>query len=396
MHVLIIPSWYPEYPEDIRGCFFREQALALQKYGCKVGVIYPQLRSLRNWKSAFGGKYGIHRELDNGLVTFRYHMMSWIPRMQNIWAMFWVRGGLIAYEAYVKECGHPDIIHVHSTLYGGCVALKVYDLYHIPYIITEHSTSFARGNVDDAQKKISKVAVTGAKARLAVSVEFASLLNRFYADQSCIWQYLPNIVNESFLNFPLEMNGTSEKFIFVNVAFQTEKKAIGSLIKSFAIAFAGSLNVTLQLVGDGPEQERLRQLSSQLGVSKQVVFLGARKRQEVLETVAAANAFVLSSRYETFGVVIVEALALGKPVVATRCGGPESIISNEDGILVDVDDIDALADAMLDVYTNYSNYHSEGIRQKCLERFGEEAVTTQLKMVYDGVLLAQKSMCVNS
>lgn len=229
-----------------------------------------------------------------------------------------------------------------------------------------------------------------------MSVEFASLLNRFYADQSCIWQYLPNIVNESFLNFPLEMNGTSEKFIFVNVAFQTEKKAIGSLIKSFAIAFAGSLNVTLQLVGDGPEQERLRQLSSQLGVSKQVVFLGARKRQEVLETVAAANAFVLSSRYETFGVVIVEALALGKPVVATRCGGPESIISNEDGILVDVDDIDALADAMLDVYTNYSNYHSEGIRQKCLERFGEEAVTTQLKMVYDGVLLAQKSMCVNS
>ncbi|MBK6756608.1 MAG: glycosyltransferase [Moraxellaceae bacterium] len=145
-----------------------------------------------------------------------------------------------------------------------------------------------------------------------------------------------------------------------------------------------------------PEQERLRQLSSQLGVSKQVVFLGARKRQEVLETVAAANAFVLSSRYETFGVVIVEALALGKPVVATRCGGPESIISNEDGILVDVDDIDALADAMLDVYTNYSNYHPEGIRQRCLERFGEEAVTTQLKMVYDGVLLAQKSMCVNS
>ena len=51
MHVLIIPSWYPEYPEDVRGCFFREQALALQKYGCKVGVIYPQLRSLKNWKS---------------------------------------------------------------------------------------------------------------------------------------------------------------------------------------------------------------------------------------------------------------------------------------------------------------------------------------------------------
>ena len=46
MHVLIIPSWYPEHSEDVGGGFFREQALALQTHGCKVGVIYPQLRPL--------------------------------------------------------------------------------------------------------------------------------------------------------------------------------------------------------------------------------------------------------------------------------------------------------------------------------------------------------------
>ena len=50
LHVMIIPSWYPEYNGHFMGSFFREQALGVSKRGCKVGVLYPELKSLRNTK----------------------------------------------------------------------------------------------------------------------------------------------------------------------------------------------------------------------------------------------------------------------------------------------------------------------------------------------------------
>jgi glycosyltransferase involved in cell wall biosynthesis len=96
--------------------------------------------------------------------------------------------------------------------------------------------------------------------------------------------------------------------------------------------------------------------------------------------------FVLSSIYETFGVVVVEALAAGRPVIATRCGGPECIIGEEDGLLVLPGDVNALADAMIKMRANIRKYKPDGLRARCRARFGENAVIKQLKSVYSGVL----------
>ncbi|MNQ69616.1 GDP-mannose-dependent alpha-(1-2)-phosphatidylinositol mannosyltransferase [compost metagenome] len=94
----------------------------------------------------------------------------------------------------------------------------------------------------------------------------------------------------------------------------------------------------------------------------------------------------MASRYETFGVVIIEALALGKPVVATRCGGPESIVGDGDGLLVPVDDIESLSSAMWKLYRNPSDYNSEQIKRSCIERFSEETIAKSLKSIYEKVL----------
>jgi glycosyltransferase involved in cell wall biosynthesis len=149
--------------------------------------------------------------------------------------------------------------------------------------------------------------------------------------------------------------------------------------------------VILQLVGDGPERVSLQQTACELGVSDQVFFLGLLKRDEVLEKVATATSFVFSSRYETFGVAVIEALALGKPVIATRCGGPESIIEVGDGVLVDVDDVDALSIAMFNMFQNYKTYNLQNIRRSAIDRFGEDAVITRLKAIYEEVLFDFRS-----
>ena len=383
MHVLIIPSWYPEHSEDVGGGFFREQALALQTHGCKVGVIYPQLRPLRNWRTIFSGYYGLSQEIDEGMPTYRYHGMNWFPRMQSGFVFLWKVYGMLAYKQYVKDYGHPDIIHVHSTLYAGCLALDIYDAYKIPYIITEHSSAYALKLINKAQMEASKKPVINATFRIAVSAAFANLLDGLYNEK---WHYIPNIVSHKFTNFDVDFSGEKENFVFINVAVHKKNKAIDNLLYAFARAFVKYPRVILQLVGDGPERVSLQQTACELGVSDQVFFLGLLKRDEVLEKVAAATSFVFSSRYETFGVAVIEALALGKPVIATRCGGPESIIEVGDGVLVDVDDVDALSIAMFNMFQNYKTYNLQNIRRSAIDRFGEDAVITRLKAIYEEVL----------
>ena len=101
---------------------------------------------------------------------------------------------------------------------------------------------------------------------------------------------------------------------------------------------------------------------------------------------AVADAFVLSSRNETFGVVIIEALALGKPVIATQCGGPESILRPADGLLVPVDDVSAMANAMCQLIERRNDYDPVEIRQSCVARFSETAIAKRLNWIYAEVL----------
>ena len=95
---------------------------------------------------------------------------------------------------------------------------------------------------------------------------------------------------------------------------------------------------------------------------------------------------VLPSKYETFGVVLIESLALGRPVIATRCGGPESIVRQQDGLLIEPNDINALSLAMKSMVKNYENYNSLEIRQACIERFGSRSIAKKIINNYSEII----------
>src|SRR3546814_20494591 len=113
-------------------------------------------------------------------------------------------------------------------------------------------------------------------------------------------------------------------------------------------------------------------------------------RDQVQHYISMSDAFVLTSRYETFGVVLAEATALGRPVIATRCGGPESIVSDGDGYLVDVDNVEELAAAMVQLVDNIKQFEPDSIRMRCAKRFSAEVVTTQLKEAYCEVISSNR------
>ena len=117
-----------------------------------------------------------------------------------------------------------------------------------------------------------------------------------------------------------------------------------------------------------------------------VFFRGHCPRNELAEAYAGADCFVLASRSETFGVAYIEAMAAGLPVIATRCGGPEDFVTEENGILIPVDDEDALTGAMEHMMLRREDYDSAAISADIRRKFAPETIAARLTELYEGVL----------
>lgn len=347
--------------------------------GCKVGVIALYLRSLKQWNLAVMDGHEAVLEDDDGVATYRYSGVNWFPRIPRLQAWRWTELGRRLYASYVKLHGRPDVIHAHSLLYGGYVARDLSRRDDVPYVVTEHSSIFARGRVAAGQRRIAIAAADEAKRKFAVSEIFCHFLDGYLGAG---WSYLPNPVHDSFLMAPLVPSVNRTPYVFLHVSLLDANKAADVLIRAFARAFRGCRDTVLRVGGNGPSLAELEALAADLGVAQQVEFVGELSREGVVSQLQLCDAFVLSSRYETFGVVLVEALALGKPIVATRCGGPESIVQDDDGLLVPVDDVTRLAEAMKDVKLRKRDYDATRIRASCARRFSANSVTARLITEY--------------
>jgi glycosyltransferase involved in cell wall biosynthesis len=386
MHVLIIPSWYPTSDRIIAGIFFREQVHALAKNVQNVGVIAPQLLSLRKF-AIRNLRSSIAYENDQGIPTYRWQGMAWFPKVPYANNALWLRAGRQLFEKYIADHGLPDIIHAHSAINGGVLAACLGHQYKVPVVLTEHSSAFARGILYGWQKKLVSRAFLGSQRLIAVSPQLGALLGEEYPETASLWEWVPNMVEERFFDEPAPRDAmNSMPFRILNIALMTPIKGQRDLLKAFAMAFKGAEDAELCLGGNGPLRKELESDAERLGIRAQVKFLGMLTRYQVREALHNADMFVLASIYETFGVVVVEALAAGRPVIATRCGGPDCIIGEEDGVLVSPGDVNALADAMIEMRANIRKYNPDGLRARCRARFGENAVIKGLKTVYSGVL----------
>ena len=168
------------------------------------------------------------------------------------------------------------------------------------------------------------------------------------------------------------------------VASLIPRKGHDVLLKAFSQAFRNK-DVKLRIAGSGYEGANLMELQRQineLGIQNQVEVLGLIPQKELLDLIQNCHALVSSSYTETFGVSGIEALACGKPVVATRSGGPEFYVTERNGLLTPPGDVEAFAAAMQQMVNTYDQYQPILIRNECLAQFGEEAIVKRLEEIY--------------
>jgi glycosyltransferase involved in cell wall biosynthesis len=170
-------------------------------------------------------------------------------------------------------------------------------------------------------------------------------------------------------------------------------KGVDILLKAMRLLMDRGRRVRLVLVGEGfydsyrREYERLHEMVAHLGLTQHVEFAGAKRGVELVQYMQQSALLVLPSRRESLGMVLVEALACGTPVVATRCGGPEDIVTDAVGILVPPEDPEALAQGIEQVLERRSAYDPSALRAYALGKFRLEAVTARLVDLYRQAVL---------
>jgi glycosyltransferase involved in cell wall biosynthesis len=144
-----------------------------------------------------------------------------------------------------------------------------------------------------------------------------------------------------------------------------------------------SIPVVLHLLGDGSARDLCESQAISLGVEDRCYFEGQKSRNEIREWLYRSDALVVASHIESFGVVLIEAMACGIPVVATRCGGPEDVVTPETGILVESGSSEALADGIQHLLENYFQYDPQRILSFVEDNFFSEKVCVTLLDLYE-------------
>jgi len=383
MHILILPTVYPNRTNPLIGIFHHEQAVALQKAGHRVGVLVPpgigatlevrsQIRNLADLRMT--------HELMDDLPVYRIHW-GWLPSsMPKLRAKLVTMTGKAAFERYCSEQGRPDVIHAHNALFGGYLAVKLREQFHIPVVLTEHSSAFLRGF--KIPNDFVRYTLEGVNHLLAVSPALANALSGYSPQRKA--EVIGNGIDTHFFNPDSNWQASQRPFIFAAVTRFDRNKAIDVLLKAFATAFPNGTEC-LQLVGDGSERAALQTLAHELHIQNRVEFLGNQTREQVRDLLQRCHVLVSSSYVETFGVTLIEAMACGKPVIATRSGGPELFVNAENGLLVSPGDADALAGALREMVDAYYQYDSAHIRRECTECFSNEAIVKRLEVIYQSL-----------
>ena len=383
LHVLIIPSWYPDNKDDFNGSFFREQSLGLSKLGCDIGVIFPDLKSLRGLKKVrLFPKF--HYENDEGMRTYRMLWSNWFPKMRPLQILFFKILGIILFKRYIKEFGKPDIIHCHSVMMGGWLTEKITDKYKIPFVITEHNTLFYQGHFKKYYNKIS-VICNKSSLCLSVSTNTSQLLKKTIPNSP---QWIPhhNIVSPKFLTTNIRKKD-KDPFVFLSISGLHNRKNVPLVLKSFKKFNKKYPKSKLKIIGVGLEERTLKTLKEKLEI-KNVYFLGKKTRDQIVQEFNKSNVFLLGTKHETFGVVLVESLAMGVPVIVTDCGGSEDIMNNEVGRVTKQNDVEDMYNSMIDVYNKYDEFKPQNLRDYSNSNFSEEKLSSVMIDHYKDILMS--------
>ena len=387
MNIVIIPAFFQTKSRKTLGSFFLEQARALQQKGHKVTILYCDTYSIKCVKDWFA--YNEEKsEIIEGIQIYRNRCFCPLKHGIEGHREAFAQGIQKLYDQYMQE-NRPDIIHAHCCVWAGYAAMKLSEQIGIPYVVTEHATLFQlhRDEISEKNDKVIRKIFQKAARVICVSGAFAKLIESYRPDIDVVG----NVVNcDAFV--PRVDSEKHRGIRFLTVCYMEEeaqlyKKGIDILIQAWTEVVKKYTDVKLVIGGGGSAKTKVEQWVEEQGISKYVEFTGALDRKQVIQEMQSCDCFVLPSRYETFGVVYIEAMACGKPVIAVANGGPDDFVKPFNGLLIKpgAEELVQAFYEMIGHLTRGNYYQEEKISNYIKSKFSYEAIAEQLEAIYNSI-----------
>lgn len=352
MKVLFLSAWYPTPRDAMAGLFVQKHAEAVAQQGHDVRVLFSERTGL-----------------------------LWLLDMCKAW------------KQLHKEWGNPDLVQMNVLDKNGLIALWLKQRYHIPYIIIEHWSRYLPANFafrEGLHGRLMRTIAKHASCILPVSQMLEDAMKKCNI-QNDSWQRIHNVVDDFFYQpiAPITITPKGNKFRFLHVScFDEKAKNIQGMLRAVRQAARHSNDFELILVGTGINYtEDVAYAQSLDFPADTITFTGEQTPYEVAQWMQQSDCFLLFSRYETFAVVLAEAMAVGIPFISSNTAGIATEQPKHCGILVPSENEEALTHAILQMIENRGEYQTNTIRTQG-KQYSYQCVGKQLSDLYQRVVVS--------
>jgi glycosyltransferase involved in cell wall biosynthesis len=372
MNILVLTHSYPESNLKWRGVFVQEQVKALSKvhdvFVVYFKVDYSHFAPFSNY--TFLKKQSGRITEYEVTINKSFPVITQAKYLSNTYRFI---------EKEILTQVKIDIIHSHFSYPAGFLGTIIQKRKKIPCIITEHTwiKKYFRSWI---HKKCVLYALKNSSGVISVSIALKDDIALFCSRKVSV---IPNVieVDKFYLS---EKHDHKTLNIGILGGMGNYRKGLDILIKS--VSLLKDMELMVHIGGDGILLEKFKTLSKESGVFEKCKFYGEILAEDISGFYSRLDVFVLASRDETFGVVVVEAMASGLPVIGTDCGGPKEIITRDTGLLVEKENPEELARAIKYMSENLHLYNRDSIRKYAEEKFGQMSFVESVTHFYQDVL----------
>ena len=384
LKILMIPTWYSARDAEVMfaGVFHYEQAMALKEYA-DTAIYFP-------YDMNYEG--GFTKAEEKGMLTFRRG-----ARLAFLRPIFYV----LDYMRICK-CFKPDIIHGHVGLGAGVAAVLLGKLFRVPVVITEHNPLEMMGFDDPKRIDLAKSVYVRSNKNVCVSRHQMECLQEYFPEEE--FQLIHNGVYDPMDTEPDGIEYAKEGCVNACIAagfYSKDIKGYQYLIPAIKKLVNEGVAITLHIAGDGDYFEYYRDMVRDLGIEENCIFYGMCDKQKMYSIMKQMDFIISASLYESAGVTVQEAQLLGKPVLVTKSGGANSLVTDFSAVVVDKGSTEALVDGikkMVEVYTpsilhesacegetKQLRFDSKQIREYAISQFEIDQVSQKYMEVYHSV-----------
>ncbi len=383
LNVWMIAKWYPNPDDPQLGVFIQKHAQAISRYN-DVSILYIHADPLQNEKNKIieVDESGLYE-----LIVFYKGDTSIFRKVINPFRYFCsVKKGI---KILTQKKRNPDLLHSYILTRTAMVSWWLSNKYKIPFIISEQWSGFLTAKYSGfswLKKYIIRFLISRSAAVTCVSKVLAKKMNEHGLSNSN-YQIIPNVIETPDIKVKQSFSD------YVNVLLVADLvddiKNISGVI-SMISGLPPGVKFRLNIIGRGRDEIMLKNLARQYNLlDKTIFFLGLKTNKEVYNYLQDSDFLIMNSRFETFSLICAEAMSCGKPVLATRCGGPEEFVTDKTGILFKPDDNEELKEKFLFMLDHYREYNALQISDYANQLFSSESTGEKFDNLYQSVVKAQ-------